>query len=54
MNPKAVPKRIELHATIKRADGRVENLGCIALHDSSIWRRMAWCVSRFFKRIRHG
>jgi hypothetical protein len=36
-------KRAELHAVVTRADGTVEDLGCIAFSDFTRWGRFkAW------------
>lgn len=48
------PSRIELHATVTRADGTVEELGCIAFHDRNPLRRLLWRIQRTIRRIVHG
>lgn len=40
-----------IEATIIRADGRIEKLGCIAYYDKNPLKRWAWRIGRLFKRI---
>ena len=41
-----------IEATITRADGTVETLGCVSYYHKNPLKRWAWRIANIFKRIK--
>jgi len=47
INARSKPKRVEIVAVVRRADGTVENLGAVAYWHRNPLRRLAWRVKHW-------